>query len=1013
MSVATTVAASDAQALARQLYGLNAVARPLPGEYDANFHLAADGAAYVLKVMHPAAERPVVELQAALLAHLAAADPGVPLPRVQPTLAGELIARAEVGGQERLVWLLTYLPGRLLADARPHSDTLLAGLGAYLGRLDAALAGFAHPAAERELKWDLTRAGWAAERLDAIADPARRALAARFLRRYEDEAAPLLPRLRRSVIHNDANDYNVLVSPTDEWPQRVLGVIDFGDALLTATVCEVAIAAAYALLGKADPLAAAALVVGGYHSANPLSEDEVAALFPLIGARLAVSVVNSALRKAEQPDDPYLTVSEAPAWEALERLDSVHPRFAHYTLRHACGLPPQPQAGRVTAWLRANAASFAPVLDLDLRAAPLAPLDLSIGSLELGADPRAVERDNLAATIERVIREAGAQAAVGGYDEPRMLYAAPAFGADAHPTAERRTVHLGLDVWLPAGAPVYAPLAGTVRVLADNAARLDYGPLVILEHTTGDGDTFFTLYGHLDRWCLENLTAGQAVAAGERIGTVGPPPLNGDWPPHLHMQIILDLLGLDRDYPGVALASQRALWLAGSPDPNLILGIPRERLPQPKPTLEQTLAERKARIGRNLSISYSRPLKIVRGWMQYLYDDTGRAYLDVYNNVPHVGHSHPRVVAAAQAQLALLNTNTRYLHDNIVRYAERLTALMPEPLSVCFFVNSASEANELALRLARAHTGQRDMIVLDAAYHGHTTGLIDISPYKFNGPGGAGAPDWVHVAAIPDDYRGPFKRDDPEAGRKYAAEVAELIDGLRGRGLAGYIAESLPSVGGQIVLPPGYLAAVYEAVRAAGGVCIADEVQVGFGRLGEAFWGFELQGVAPDIVVLGKPIGNGFPLGAVVTTPAIADSFNNGMEYFSTFGGNPVACAAGLAVLDVIRDEGLQERAQRVGGRLLEGLRGLVERHPVVGDARGSGLFLGLELVRDRVLLEPAAAEASYVVNRLRERGVLAGTDGPYHNVIKIRPPMPFAEADADFLTGALDAILAEDFVRR
>jgi 4-aminobutyrate aminotransferase-like enzyme len=768
------------------------------------------------------------------------------------------------------------------------------------------------------------------------------------------------------------------------------------------------------VLGKPDPLAAAASLVAGYHRAHPLSEDEVAALFPLIGARLAVSVVNSALRKREQPDDPYLVVSEAPAWEALERLAVIHPRLAHYSLRHACGLPPLPQAERVTAWLRASAAGFAPVLGIDLRTAPVAPLDLSVGSLALGADPRAVERDALGATIDRLIREAGARLGIGGYDEARMLYAAPAFGDEAHPTEERRTIHLGVDLWLEAGAPVYAPLAGSVYCLADNAARLDYGPLVILAHDTGAGECFFTLYGHLDGWALEHLRVGQPVARGERIGSIGAPPHNGDWPPHLHMQIILDLLELDRDYPGVAPASRRALWLANSPDPNLILGVPPERMPAPPPSPETTLQQRRALIGRNLSISYRRPLKIVRGWMQYLYDETGRAYLDVYNNVPHVGHSHPRVARAAQAQLGLLNTNTRYLHDNIVRYAERLAALMPAPLQVCYFVNSASEANELALRLARAHTGRRDMIVLDAAYHGHTTGLIDISPYKFAGPGGAGAPDWVHVAPIPDDYRGPFKRADPDAGRRYAAQMAALIDGLeeRGRGLAGYIAESLPSVGGQIVLPPGYLAAVYGRVRAAGGVCIADEVQVGFGRLGAHFWGFEMQAVTPDIVVLGKPIGNAFPLGAVVTTPAIAASFDNGMEFFSTFGGSPVACAAGLAVLDVIRDEGLQAHALHVGGRLIGGLRELMARHPLVGDVRGAGLFLGVELVRDRATLEPADVEASYVVNRLRDRGVLAGTDGPHHNVIKIRPPLPFTAQDADLLAVTLDAIFGEDAVR-
>jgi 4-aminobutyrate aminotransferase-like enzyme len=363
--------------------------------------------------------------------------------------------------------------------------------------------------------------------------------------------------------------------------------------------------------------------------------------------------------------------------------------------------------------------------------------------------------------------------------------------------------------------------------------------------------------------------------------------------------------------------------------------------------------------------------------------------------------------------MALLNTNTRYLHDDLVRYAERLTALMPAPLRVCYILNSGSEANELALRLARARTGREDVIVLESAYHGHTSSLIDISPYKFNGPGGRGRKPWVHVAPLPDDYRGPFRRDDPEAGLKYAAAVGRLVAeaGTRG-GLAAFIAETLPSVAGQIVLPPGYLAEAYGYVRAAGGVCIADEVQAGFGRLGTHFWGFETQGVVPDIVVLGKPIGNGFPLAAVVTSEPIAASFANGMEFFSTFGGNPVACAAGLAVLDVMRDEGLQARALRVGEHFRAGLERLASRHPIVGDVRGSGLFLGLELVRDRRTFEPAGTEASYAVDRLRGLGILTGTDGPFHNVIKIRPPLCFSEADADVFVTTLDSVLAEDPVR-
>jgi 4-aminobutyrate aminotransferase-like enzyme len=299
--------------------------------------------------------------------------------------------------------------------------------------------------------------------------------------------------------------------------------------------------------------------------------------------------------------------------------------------------------------------------------------------------------------------------------------------------------------------------------------------------------------------------------------------------------------------------------------------------------------------------------------------------------------------------------------------------------------------------------------VLEAAYHGNTTSLIDISPYKHDGPGGKGAPNWVHTVPIPDVFRGEHKTNDPQAGAKYAMHVQRVIESNSNK-LAGFIAESLPSVGGQIVFPAGYLADVYRYVRAAGGVCIADEVQTGFGRVGSRMWGFEMQNVTPDIVVLGKPIGNGHPIAAVVTRRDIAEAFNNGMEYFTTFGGNPVSCAVGLAVLDVLKDERLQQNALRVGNQLLAGLKSFVGKYNMVTDARGAGLFLGLELVRDLSTLEPAAAEASFISNRMRDHGILLGTDGPYHNVVKIRPPMPFNASDAAFLLETLEKILKEDF---
>jgi len=435
-------------------------------------------------------------------------------------------------------------------------------------------------------------------------------------------------------------------------------------------------------------------------------------------------------------------------------------------------------------------------------------------------------------------------------------------------------------------------------------------------------------------------------------------------------------------------------------------------------TNDEILAARRRFVGGNVSVGYRRPLQVVRGAMQYLFDEAGRRYIDAYNNVPHVGHCHPRVVEAAARQLGALSTNTRYLDEHLARFAERLAGTLPEPLRICYFVNSGSEANELALRLARAHTRQRDLIVLDAAYHGNTTTLIDISPYKFNGPGGNGKPPWVRVVPVPDVFRGEFRsaalsgplpeHAGHDAGAKYADAVAEAIDELRvgGAGLCGFIAESCPSVGGQIMFPPGYLAEVYRHVRDAGGVAIADEVQTAYGRIGTHGYAFEHQGVVPDIVVLGKPIGNGYPLGAVVTTPEIAASFDNGMEFFSTFGGSTVSCAVGLAVLDVVRDERLQAHARAVGDHLLGRLRSLPERSALVGDVRGSGLFIGVELVRDRGTLEPAGTEASDVVNRLREEGILIGTDGPHHNVLKIRPPMPFTTDDADVLASALEAAL-------
>lgn len=756
---------ADLSRLLREFWGLEGTFEALGGENQNHLVTTLDGSRYVLKVASARATREEVELERAAVRAIEGSGVGVALPQMVPTRTGEVVAPAGPEPWPLLARLLTFVPGDSWGAFGAASPDRLAGAGWLIGRLAGVLGDLDVPAAHRTHRWDLTRAGLLRGEVACIRDPSRRKLATEAFRLWAG-AAPWLAEVPHGFIHGDLNDENVRVEG-----DRVVGLLDFGDALRNPLVCELAIALAYLLLEEPDPWDAGARLVEGYHGVRPLSVRECELLFPLMCGRLAVSVAIAAGRRGEQaPREAWFT-TEAAAWRALEG-------FA--------GIDPAEAADRLT-------------------------------------------------------------------------------------------------------------------------ARIDVTP-------------------HPDR--------GQA-----------------------------------RD---------------------------------------ELLARRTSRFSAALSLSFATPLKAVRGRGAYLYDERGRAHLDLYNNVCHVGHCHPRVVAAGQAQMGRLNTNTRYLYDLLAEYADRLCATLPEGLDHCFLVNSGSEANELALRLARAHTGHRDVIVLENAYHGHTSTLIDISPYKFDGPGGQGRKEWVHVAPMPDGYRGPYRGQGRDAGVAYGEAVGRLLEGMDRRPAA-FIAESLPSVGGQIVPPEGYLETAFRHVRSAGGLCILDEVQVGFGRVGTHFWGFEQQGVVPDVVVMGKPMGNGHPLAAVVTTAAVAHSFaETGMEYFSTFGGNPVSCAIGLAVLDVVQEEGLQEHALAVGTRLRDGLRSLMDRHPVIGDVRGTGLFIGVELVRDRDTREPAPREAARLVDALRDRRILTGTDGPHENVIKIKGPLVLQEADADLAVELVDEVLGE-----
>ncbi len=846
-----------------------------------------------------------------------------------------------------------------------------------------------------------------------IADSEKRKLVDYFLEIYEDLVLPPMDYLRSSVIHNDANDNNIIVTNPHDNNRRSFGILDFGDMVHSCTINELAIAIAYAILEKPDPISVAQEITSGYHSVFPISELELELLFPLICARLATSVSISAYQKTLEPDNEYLTISEAPAWQVLSHLRNIPPRYFTYCLRSSMGLEPCPSSAEVREWITNNSENFASPIGKSLDKSNSVIVDLSVGSTDIASPLQLADIRTFSELVSRKLTEAKAEVGIGRYNEARLAYSGDQYVSEGN---ENRTVHIAIDLQVDSGTPVYAVYDGIIHSFQDNDKPLDNGPTIIIEHkTTPNGPSFFVLYGHLSRDSLVGLEVGKVVKKGEQIASVGEYPENGGWPPHLHFQLIIDMMGLIGDFFGVAPPSKRDVWLSICPDPNLILQIPESLFPEPDISKEEILAVRKKHIGSSLGVSYSsKPLNIVRGFMQYLYDEEGRQYLDVRNNVPQVGHSNPYVVDALSRQAAVLNTNTRYLHENLVKYAQRLSSKMPGNLKVCFFVNSGSEANELALRLAMAHTKQQDLIVIDGAYHGNTQNLIDISSYKHNGPGGEGSPAHVHTVRMPDPFRGDHKHSDSDAGTKYAKDVGKAIQEIKkqSKGVCAFICEPLMGCGGQIIFPDGYLKESFKQVREAGGVCIADEVQIGFGRVGTHFWGFETQDVIPDIVTMGKPIGNGHPIGAVITTPEVAKSFNTGMEFFSTTGGNTVSCAVGMAVLDVIENQNLQNHALEVGNYLLSRLRTLKDRYKIIGDVRGIGLYIGVELVRDQLSLEPAVEETKYIVERLKDMGVLVSLDGPLNNVLKIKPPLVFTRENADALAVALDKILSEDYVR-
>jgi 4-aminobutyrate aminotransferase-like enzyme len=497
-----------------------------------------------------------------------------------------------------------------------------------------------------------------------------------------------------------------------------------------------------------------------------------------------------------------------------------------------------------------------------------------------------------------------------------------------------------------------------------------------------------------------DLHPGGSLAAGDAVGAVG----EGDdrLPPHLHVQAVAgDGVAPARSEPSLAAA-----WLALCPDPARLLGVPSTTAHDADAA--QVAERRTAVLARVQQHYFDQPPRIERGWQQHLFDTRGRAYVDMVNNVTVLGHSHPAVTQAATRQLRLLNTNSRFVYDAMVRFAERVTALLPDPLDTVLLVNSGSEAVDLALRLVRTATGRRDVICLRGGYHGWTTATDEVSTSLQDNPRARTTrPPWVHLATMPNLYRGEFTG--PDAADRYGDDVRRILAEMRDAATApaGFVAEPLSGNAGGLEMPPGYLAQVYADVRAAGGLCIADEVQVGYGRLGSTFWGFEEHGVVPDVVTMAKAAGNGYPLGFVVTRRELADAFASQGSFFSSVGGSPVSSAVGLAVLDTIEADGLQHNAATVGAYLRERLDDLAARHDMIGFVHGHGLYQGVELVADTRTREPATAQAAALCERLLDLGVICQPTGDYSHVLKVKPPLCLTRRSADVFVDALHTALA------
>ena len=995
----------EAEEILLDLYNIKGSASPLPGYVDFNFRIKIKGEdGYILKISRVEENKKYLEYQQNLLQFIEFGDKEIIAPRAIKDKNNHLVSEIKDRFKKiRCVRLLTWVSGKVWSAVNPQLEDLRLSIGSQCGALTKVLQGFKHPEAHYNFEWDIAQSLWTKKQLHLFKTPEKEILI-QFQNKFETHQHTY-KLLRKSIIHNDPNDNNIIV--TNNLAQPIAkAAIDYGDAMHTQTINDLAILCAYGTMGHNDPLDAALAFIKGYHLSFPLLEKELYHLFTAIAMRLVIIVTRAAMSKIEEPDNEYLWISEKPAWDVLRKWANISEDFAYYSFRNACGFSAHPNEEQFKKWAATSQCCLTELFP-SIQKKDIELLDLSVSSTWIGHQTDFNNIDFFQYKLDQLQKEHPTKIISGGYLEPRPLYTSNTYDKIGNYGPESRTIHLGIDFWLPTKTPIHALFNGEIVIAVNDHGNKEYGGLVVLKHLENELE-FYTLYGHLDPEGILHYQKGDLLQKGEKIGVLGDQTVNGNWAPHLHFQIMLSLLDYTTDFPGVAYVNQIAVWKSICIDPNALFRI-KNLYTKKSSSNEELITYRKKHLGKGLSLHYEEPIKMVRGEGVFLLDQFGKKYLDTVNNVAHVGHEHPVVVKASQQQTAILNTNSRYLHENINLLAQEILDTLPSELSVIHFVNSGSEANELAIRMAKTMTGKQDVIASEVGYHGNTNTCVNISSYKFDGKGGKGAPEHTHIFPLPDTFRGKYSGEN--ASLYYAEEVQKCIDRIhkRGDGVSALIVEPIISCGGQIELPKGFLSMAYTAIRKAGGICISDEVQVGCGRLGETFWGFQLHDVIPDIITIGKPIGNGHPLAAVVCTEEVANSFANGMEFFNTFGGNPVSCAIGSAVLQTVKEEKLQENALKVGAFLKEQLLSLASDFPIIGDVRGQGFFLGIELVDAQK--KPLPKQTNYLINRMKSYGILMSSDGLDHNVLKIKPPLVFSKENAIQLLYYLRKVVAEDFM--